>query len=155
MEDETRLVKIGDLNKALEELKTKENTIIDDIEKVLPYIKDEKLKKDLLTKLTRSQECITALNSGFIPIDGGWFTNLDTKAKWNKKYIKDILETMPEDVKEVLERVKSLGVFKTFGVQGGRRGDPMLVGTTGKKNFFIASWVNFPGGYTISMKVRQ
>ena len=81
MEDETRLVKIGDLNKALEELKTKENTIIDDIEKVLPYIKDEKLKKDLLTKLTKSQECIKALNSGFIPIDGGWFTNLDTKAK--------------------------------------------------------------------------
>jgi hypothetical protein len=154
MAEEVRLVKKGDLENVISGIITKEKQTKEDIEKVLSSVRDESLRKTLSQRLAASVNAITALEAGFVPIEEGWFWNTETKSKWQKTQVKAIVDTMPVEVKEAWERVKKLGLFKSFGVSGARRGDPVLVGKMGKQFFFIASWINFPHGLAVGFTAR-
>jgi len=64
--------------------------------------------------------------------------------------VKRVLNSMPEQVKEVMEAAKQSETFEAIKVSGVRqRGDPMLVGVAGGRNFLLAMWCNLDGGYSI------
>lgn len=149
MKQKIVLAQRGQLDSVLSELITKQQSVINDIEKCLPLMTDI----DLINKLTKQKEKaekqLEVLKEGFVPIVGGWFWNIDTKSKWGKGAVKEIIETMPEEIKEVMENAKQSGIFEKVKVNGSRRGDPLLVGTAGGKNFLLAMWVNLEGNYSI------
>ena len=151
---EVHLVKRGDLEKTLDEILVRERTVVEDIEKTLPHIRDSELVKLLTKRLGESKGAIVALEAGFVPIEDYWFFSVDSKNKWTKKRVEEVVKTMPTEVTEAWERVKALGIFKVYGVQGGKTGDPILAGKIGKKYYFIASWINFPKGLAVGFTAK-
>lgn len=149
MEGSHFLVKKGELDNVLSELIQKQKTVIEDIAECLPLLNDETLTKQLSKKKLLAEQQLKALEEGYIPIVGQWFWDIDTKAKWGKIAVRAILETMPDEVKEVMEQAKESDTFQKIEVNGRRLGDPMLVGTAGKKHFLLAMWANIEGGYSI------
>lgn len=149
----TQLVKKGDLAVYLQEQTDKQKLKISDLEKIIPLVSSD-MQKTLNRNLTRAKEVVTALEAGFIPVDGGWFMNPEKPNRWNKKWLKEIVDSMPEEVRSAWERVQKMDIFDSFGVQGARQGDPMLIGRKGGKRFLIASWINFEGGHAIGFIVR-
>ena len=148
------MVERGRLDLVVEGILNKERSLVEELNKILPHVSEESIKSGLERRLQQSLEHIGALESGFVPLDGGWFIDIKSKSKWDKGNIKAVLETMPEEVQEAWRRVEQLGVFKGFSISGARRsGDPMLVGRAGRKYFLIAAWVNFEGGYSAGFRV--
>lgn len=151
---DTRLVKKGELAQAITQILTEGEQLQADLELTLPQIHDPNLIKLLKTRLTAVKECIVALKAGYIPVEGGWFWDVETKSHWGKRAVADVLKTMPEEVKAAMTDAQRSGVFKKVAVNGNRRGDPMLVGKTGRKNFLIAQWCTFEGGLSIGYICR-
>ncbi len=151
----TKLVKRGDLDQVITELLQKEEQNQKDLITALQFISEEKLRKILSQRLSASNDCITALRAGFIPVEGQWFWKVSTKSKRQSKWVKEVTETMPEEVKVAWDRIKELNLFKDYGVNGGRLGDPILAGKLGKQYFFIASWINFPNNLAIGFIAKQ
>lgn len=146
-----KLVQRGELDNVLSALVEKQKAIISDIDVCLPLITEAGLIDKLKIQRQRAKAQLKALEAGYVPIVGGWFWDIDTKSKWGKKAVKEVTDTMPEEVKQVVAEIKESGVFEKVKVSGSRRGDPMLVGTAGKQNFLIAMWANLEGGYSIGM----
>ncbi len=155
MEENHLLVQRGELDNVLATLINKQQTVIADIEKCLPLIKDDDLEAKLLRQKSRAELQLKALQEGYVPIVGGWFWDIDTKSKWGEKAVRGVLETMPAEVKQVMEDAKASGTFEHVKVSGSRRGDPMLVGTTGRQNFLLAMWANLEGGYAIGFAMKH
>lgn len=155
MEENHLLVQRGELDNVLVTLIDKQQTVITDIEKCLPLIKDADLERKLLLQKQRAGLQLKALQEGYVPIVGGWFWDIDTKSKWGKKVVKDVVGTMPTEVVSVMEEARESSVFEKVKVSGSRRGDPMLVGTTGKQNFLLAMWANLEGGYAIGFTMKR
>lgn len=153
MEERTQLVKKGDLNQVLATLLLKEKEIIEQVKILLPHVTMEGIKSSLERKLAKSENCVVALEQGYVPVDG-WFTRVDTKQRWGKRRVEEALKTMPEEVKEAWQKADALGAFESFSITGGDGGDPMFVGNAGGKHFLIAAWVNLPGGNAIGFRVR-
>jgi len=65
---------------------------------------------------------------------------------------------MPDQVKVAWAEAEKLGIFKNFSVSSsGRTADPVLVGNTGGRHFFIANWLNFLGNTAVgfALKLRR
>ena len=152
--ENNKLVQRGELDQVLATLIDKQSSVIADIDRCLPLMTDEDLIKKLSIQKVNAEAQLKALQEGYVPIVGGFFWNIDTKSKWGKHVVKDIMDTMPVEVKGVLEEVKESGVFKAIKVTGQRRGDPMLVGSAGGHNFLLAMWANLEGGYAIGFITR-
>lgn len=155
MSQDIQLVAKGDITKLVRELLEKEKLFVRDARKILPILQDEGTKKSLQNKILASLEVIGALECGFLPVPNAWGWNTDTKAKWQKKQVADIIDTMPVEVKEAWQRVKKLDIFKGYAVSGARRGDPMLYGKAGRKYFLIATWINFDNDLAIGFIARS
>jgi len=153
METTALLVKQSDLQNYLTELMSKEQGIVDDLLVILPYLKNDTLKTSIQKRLSQGLECLAVLKAGFVPVEGGYFTKVDTKKKWQRKWVQETLESMPAEVKEVWNKVKKMGVFDTFAVSTGG-GDPMLVGRKGRKNFFIAGWLPLDRKISLGIRMR-
>jgi hypothetical protein len=147
----TQLVQRGELETVVHGLIVKEREIAEQIEKLLPHVTVDAIRLGLERRLNQSLEAIRAMEAGYIPVDGGWFTKVDTKNKWRREQVKDVLDSMPEDAKEAWEKAKEMGVFNSFSISGGR-GDPMIVGNAGKRHFLIACWANLVGGYSAGVR---
>lgn len=154
MEQSTRLVHTGELQKVVGELLAKELAIVDCISKILPQVTVLEIKKDLQKKLDTAFAHIAPLQAGYIPVDNVWFDNVETKSKWRKKMVEQAVKTMPKEVHEAWDRAKELGIFETYGVTGSRGGDPILMGRAkgSKTTFFIASWLPLRGGYSVGVR---
>lgn len=172
MDNQISLVKKGDLEQVLNEQIQKNQIIVDDVEKILPYVKDESLMKALAKRCREAQERLGALKAGYIPIASnpiGFFFITDkaekgekpkgtsewTPTQWNQLQAAESFETMPAEVKEVYERVKASGIFGKMGITEKRAGDPVLAGRAGGQWFFIAAWVNIVGDKAIGFMVRN
>ncbi len=153
MDQTSLLVRKEDLQELLEKLLKDEGEIVADLRVLLQYAKHEAIRKTLERRLTKGEEALQALRQGFIPVDTGYFVKTDTKDKWNRKEVKEILDTMPPEVKEVWEKVKEKGIFSSFGVTMGG-GDPILVGNTGGKHFFIAGWLNLNRKISLGVRIK-
>lgn len=149
------LVQKGELDNVLTVLIEKQQLVIDDITKCLPLLQGPDIVKKLTLQKSRAEAQLRALQEGYVPIVGGWFWDIDTKNKWNKQAVKEVMETMPEEVKEVMEEARESGTFDKIKVNGRRRGDPMLVGTAGNKNFLLAMWANLEGGYAVGFTTKR
>ena len=149
------LVQKGSLEEVLGVLLEKQKTIIEDLSKAIPLLHDPELIKKLSTQKTRAEAQLKALQEGYVPVSGGWFWDIDTKSRWGKQAVKQVLETMPEEVKTVMEAAKKSEHFEKVKVTGSRAGDPMLVGTAGGKNFLLALWCNLEGGYSVGLVVPR
>lgn len=149
----TTLVKQSDVAALAAQLLTAELGVVQDIEAVLPYITTQTVRGPLERRLARGKECVEVLRAGFVPVNTGWFMRTDTTSKWNKAEVTAILKSMPDDVKEVWERVKDLKIFKSFSVSH-RGADPMLVGNAGGKHFFIAGWWDFGPSTSLGIRIR-
>lgn len=139
----------------MQELILKQEKVIEDLSKAIPLLQDEDLVRQLSIKKRRAEEHLIPLKKGYIPVVGGWFWDIDTKSKWGSKVVKEVIETMPEEVKKVMEEEKSSGTFDKIKINGNRRGDPLLVGTKGNKNFLLAMWVNLEGGYSVGFTMKK
>lgn len=149
MVDQTALLVSKDEIQALITKVTENETeIVKDLETILPFVKNEKMKASFQKRLARGKEGLRALSEGFVPVDPGFFTRTDTRDKWNKRDVKAVLDSMPPEVKEVWEKAEKKGIFKSFSVTTGG-GDPILVGNAGGRHFFIAGWLNISQGVTL------
>lgn len=153
METTALLIKKEELQAYLENITTTEETLIGDLERILPHIETASLKASLQRRLDRGKELMKALKAGFVPVAPGFYTRVDTKDKWDKKEVKTALASMPQDVKEVWEKVKEAGVFDHFSVTTGG-GDPVLVGNKGGRHFFIAGWLPICPGVGVGIRVK-
>lgn len=153
MEQSALLVPKAEIEKYVGELLKEEESVVDDLRRILPHVKNETLHKSLERRLQQGQECLKALQEGFVPLDTGHFTRVDVKDKWSKKWVKETLDLMPDEVKETWKKVEEKGIFKTFAVTTSG-GDPILVGRAGKKNFFIAGWINFGRRASLGVRVK-
>jgi hypothetical protein len=152
---ETTLVKKGEIEQLLADQIKKNQDIVNDIEAIIPNIRDETIKKGLIKKFGESQERLIALKAGFVPIDGGWFMKTDTKSSWLKKAVKASVESMPAEVQLIWKKLMKEGVFKSFGITDLRGGDPVLAGRAGNQWFLIAAWINLVGGKAVGFTVRR
>lgn len=152
MEQSALLVRKEDIEAYITGLIKDESDIVEDLKRILPYTESGVVRTSLQTRLTKGEGCLRALREGFVPLDSGYFTRVDVKDKWRQSEVKRVLNSMPEEVKEVWEKVKEKGIFKSFAVTTTTGGDPILVGRTGSKNFFIAGWLDF--GHRISLGIR-
>lgn len=152
MEANTQLVHRGNLETVVADLLSREQKIVAELTTVLEYITEPEIRKPLANRLTQSQEHIKALEGGYIPVDGGFFQKVDRKSSWLPREMIEAVNSMPEDARQAWERAQELGIFKSYGISG-RGGDPMLVGVAGKKNFLIAAWTNFEGGFSAGFRV--
>lgn len=143
------MVARGELDNVLTELIEKQKIVIEDVDKCLPLIGDENTIKYMTKKRKQAEAQLRVLEKGFVPIVGGWFWDIDTKSKWGSKAVKEILETMPEEVREIMDESRINSIFDKIKVSGSRRGDPMLVGTAGGANFLLAMWANLEGNFAI------
>lgn len=153
MNQTSLLVRKEDIQELLGKLIKDEGEIVADLKVLLQYTKHEAIKKTLERRLVKGEEALKALHQGFVPVDTGYFVRTDTKEKWNRRDVKTVLDSMPPEVKEVWEKVKEKGIFKSFGVTTGG-GDPILVGNTGGKHFFIAGWLNLSRKITLGVRIR-
>jgi len=149
----TSLVKQEAIQSLIDELLSSEEEITADLTRIIPYVTNEKMKLSMERRLEKGKKCLEALRAGFVPVDAGYFLRTDTKSRWGKSTVKAVLKSMPEDVKEVWEKVKAKGVFDSFSVVSSG-GDPMLVGNTGGKHFFIAGWLDFGKGVTLGIRMK-
>jgi len=147
LKGETGLIHRNDFDAVVGDLLEKERSIVDELEKIVPYVTNASIKDGLERRMNQSREHVSALEAGYIPVSGGYFMKTDTKTRWNKSEVKELVDDMPEEVKDAWKKAEALGVFKSFAVSGTRRGDPMLVGNAGRKHFMIGFWLNFDGGY--------
>lgn len=154
MEQSAMLVRKEDVERYIQELITSETEIVQDLKRVLPHVQGATVRKSLKLRLSRGEECLKALQEGFIPLDSGYFTRVDVKDKWRQTEVKKTLTSMPPEVKEVWEHIKEKGIFKAFAVTTATGGDPILVGRTGGKNFFIAGWLDFGRGISLGIRVK-
>jgi len=154
METTALLVKQDDLQKYLAGVLTTEEEVVKDLETILPSVKNETLKKSLQRRLTQGQECLVALRAGFVPVASGWFTRTDSKTKWDKRALKETLDSMPPEVRELWEKIAAKGIFDSFSVTTRGGGDPLLVGNKGRKHFFIAGWLPIAPGIGVGLKIR-
>jgi len=152
-ERDTRLVSKGDLEATLAVMLKEGNEIIKSLETVLPSISIESIKTPLEKRLEKTKQIVRALEEGYIPITG-YFVSTETKQKWHSRDVKATLKSMPEEVKEAWEEAKKLGVFQNFSVSSAGLADPVLVGNTGGKHFFIANWINFPGNTAAGFAIK-
>jgi len=151
-EQDTHLVKRGELDLVVQGLIDKEKSVIKELETILPHLgMDSPLRKGLETRLSKGLAHVAALEAGYLPVDSGFFIRTDTKGKWTRKGVKEALDSMPEEIKEAWKRAEKSGVFKNFAVSS-VGGDPLLVGRAGSKNFLIGAWVNFEGGYSVGFR---
>lgn len=149
------LVQRGELDNVLSTLIEKQQMVINDIYKCLPLMKDDDLIKKLTLQKNRAEAQLKALKDGYVPLVGGWFWDIDTKSQWGTRFVKEVLETMPPEVKEVMQSAKESGTFDKIKVNGRRHGDPMLVGTVGNRNFLLAMWANLDGGYSVGFTMKR
>ena len=94
------------------------------------------------------------MEKGYVPLASGSFTRVDTKDKWQKKWVQETLGSMPPEVREVWDKVKAQGVFKSFSVTIGG-GDPLLVGNRGGKHFIIAGWLPVTPGVNLGFRIKM
>lgn len=151
VETGTRLMQGGNATAYLQEVIEKERAVIEDVKKVLPFLKEGNIIAYLSKKLAGAEARLVALEAGFMPVEAGWLLNPDSKSKWDKDRIKTALKAMPDEVKEAWDKVKETGVFQSYGISGMRGADPVLVGRIRGTSFWIASWLHFPGGKSIGM----
>ena len=153
---ETKLVKTGDLDDYIATIMTKQNEIIEDCQKILPYVRDVKMKTSIEKQMNGAKILVEALERGYIPVPDSWgFQKVDTKSKWSMRAVKETLATMPQEVKDVWERVKAEGFFDSFSVTVRGGGDPLLVGNKGNKRFLIGAWLHIANGFNIGFTVRH
>ena len=153
MDTTALLVKESELKTYLAAVLKEEEEVVRDLEKILPYLENPTLKRSIERRLSNGKECLEALRGGFVPVQPGYFTRVDTKEKWQKKAVKEALATMPEEVKEVWEKVKAMGIFKSFSITTGG-GDPVLVGSKGGRLFFIGGWLPITRRVAFGVRVR-
>jgi len=155
MTDEISLVRKDDLEASLAEMLQKEEEVVTQVNKLLPLITEENLKKELENKLKNGLERIQALRMGYVPVatTGMWMVSTTTKSKWNKKQVEETLKEMPEEIKEAVNRAQELGIFESVKVSIRQGPDPMVVGTAGKKSFFIGAWLDLPLGRKIGVRI--
>lgn len=154
MDTAALLVKKTELEKYVGEIIKTERELVTDLETIIPYVKNEPLLKSLNKRLRQGRECLVALEAGYIPFAGGYFTRVDTKNKWKKKWVKETLDSMPPEVKEVWEKVEAQGIFESFSVTTGG-GDPILVGNRGGKHFVIAGWLPVTPGVNMGFRIKM
>jgi D-alanine-D-alanine ligase-like ATP-grasp enzyme len=154
MEERHMLVQRGQLDQVIADLVEKQRTVITDLDKVLPVLQDVDLKRKLTLQKRQAEMQLEVLEKGYIPVEGGWFWDINTKNKWAKGAVKEVIASMPEEVTEAMHRAVDSGDFDKIKVNGARRGDPMLVGTKGKVNYILAMWCNFVGGYSVGFVFR-
>lgn len=155
MVDEISLVRREDLEASLAEMLQKEEEVVIQVNKLLPLTTEENLKKELENKLKNGLEKIQALRMGYVPVQttGMWMVSTTTKDKWGKERLKLVLEELPEEIKEAMDRAKELGIFKSIKVSTRQGPDPMVVGTAGKQSFFIGAWLDLPLGRKIGVRI--
>lgn len=153
METAAILVKKDELQKYLDEVLRIEREVVNDLETIVPHVKNKTLLSSLNKRLKQGQDCLVALEAGFIPLASGFFTKVDVKSKWQKREVEETLATMPPEVKEVWEKVKGQGVFDSFSVTT-RGGDPLLVGNKGRKHFVIAGWLPVTPGVSMGFRIK-
>lgn len=146
------LIRKEDLQSYLEAQLKDEQEIVNDLGQIIPFIKNEALRKSLVKRQTEGLEYLVGLKAGYVPVMGARFGKTDTKAKWQKRWVDQSLASMPTEVKEVWEKVKAQGLFDSFSVTIYGGGDPLLVGNIGRKHFFIAGWL--PIGPKVSLGIR-
>lgn len=153
---DTRLVKTGDLARYLVQTKEKHETIIGDCQKILLFVRDDKMKQSIEKQLHAAQQLVEALDKGYVPIVDFWgFVKVDTKAKWRASQVKEVLAAMPQEVKDVWEKVKATGFFDSFSVTVRGGGDPMLVGNKGRQRFLIGAWLSIAPGVGMGFVMRR
>ena len=153
MDQTALLVKKEELQEYLGKVLKDEEEVVTDLKVLLQYAKNESIRKTLQRRLDKGEAALTALRQGFVPVDTGYFVRTDTKTKWNKADVKVALDSMPPEVKEVWEKVKEKGIFKSFGITTGG-GDPVLVGNIGGKHFFIAGWLNLSPKISLGIRIK-
>jgi len=154
-QERTLIVQRGRIDEVMNSLITEREILIEDLEKTIPVIRDESTKRQLVKKKENAEKQLEVIKKGFIPISGGWFWNIDTNSKWGKRSVKEVIDTMPTQVREKMDEEKESGNFEKLAVSGSRRGDPLLIGRKGGKNFLIAMWVNLEGNYAIGFTVNS
>jgi len=153
---DTKLVKTGDLPTYVGELLVKQREIVEDCEKILPHIRDTKMKTSISRRMNEAKDLVSALERGYIPIPQTWgFRRTDTKDKWSMSAVKETLDSMPQEVKDVWEKVKAEGFFDSFSVTVRGGGDPLLVGNKGHTRFLIGAWLNISPGLSLGFTVRK
>jgi hypothetical protein len=155
MTDEISLVRKDDLEASLTEILRKEEEIVAQVSKLLPLTTEEGIRKEMENKLKSGLERIQALRLGYVPVATGgmWMVSTTTKSKWDKERLKGVLEEMPEEIKEAMNRAQELGIFKSIKVSTRSGPDPMVVGTTGKESFFIGAWLDLPLNRKIGVRI--
>ncbi len=154
METTALLVKQDELKKYLDTVLASEEEVVADLERILPLVKNEAMQKSFLKRIAKGNECLVALRAGFVPVADGWFTRTDSKSKWDKKALKETLDSMPPEVREIWDKVAAKGIFNSFSVTIRGGGDPLLVGNKGRKHFFIAGWLPIAPGLGIGLKIK-
>ena len=153
---ESKLVKTGDLGNYIEELKSKNSQIVEDCVKMLPYIKSVTIKSSMEKQKDKATQLLTALEKGYIPVQDTWgFHKTDTKSKWSRKAVNDTLKSMPQEIRDVWEKVKLEGFFDSFSVSVSGGGDPLLVGNKGKSRYLIGAWLHIAAGYNLGFVVKR
>jgi len=156
MEERHMLVQRGQLDQVITDLIEKQKAVVEEIGKVLPLVSvDEALKKSLERKRKLAEAQLKVLEKGYIPIEEGFFWDINTKSRWQKNAVKEIIATMPEEVVDVMNKAIESGDFEKIKVNGSRRGDPLLVGSSGGSNYLLAMWVNLAGGYSVGFTFTQ
>lgn len=148
----TQLIKREELERTIRDLLTKEKALVEAGRRVLPSLEEGPIATSLNKDLVRREAYIEALEKGFVPVDARGFVRTDTKDKWNKSAVKASLRTMPEEARQAWEEAEKLGVFSSFSITTGERGDPVLVGNAGGKPFLIAVWVCVVGGGSVGFR---
>lgn len=149
----TSLVRQGQIQELIGKLIVNEEEVVSDLERIIPYVQNSQMKKSMEVRLEKGKRCIEALKEGFVPVDAGYFVRTDTKSKWSRSVVKSVLDSMPDDVKEVWEKAKTKGLFDSFSVVSSGS-DPMLVGNTGGKHFFIAGWLNITDRVSLGIRMK-
>lgn len=156
-ENVTKLIKTGNLHEYVNELLAKHKAVILDCEKILPYLTVPILKTSITKYIKKSQELVEALEKGYIPVTGinNWgYTRTDTKTKWGKKNVKEVLAVMPQEIKDVWEKVKKEGFFDSFSITTGG-GDPLLVGNKGTRRYLLGAWLALAPGINMGFTIKK
>ena len=153
---ETKLIKTGELSEYIGQMLAKQKDIIEDCQKILPHVRDEKMKASIEKQLSQAQDLVQALEGGYIPVPDAWgYHRVDTKSKWSIRAVKETLATMPQEVKDVWERVKAEGFFDSFSVTVRGGGDPVLVGNKGRHRYLIGAWLHLATGFNVGFTIRR
>ena len=153
---DTKLVKTGELQDYVNELLLHNRSIIESCEKILPHVTIPAIKGPIEKQLKQAQVLTEALEKGYVPVPTTWgYHRVDTKDKWSKRAVKQTLDSMPEEVKEVWEKVKAEGFFDSFSVTVRGGGDPILVGNKGKNRFLIGAWLHIAPGFNVGFTVKR